>query len=258
MARASKFSEDLDDAAAVMDNVTPNTSFGPDEGSIEAGMSANWSDKISLPGGMIGEPWMTLTQGNSKIDPKEAPPGEWFVEAFGSVPNPIVVPLKFGMGRRYSRNDEKNNPVTACYAPTNSVYEDLHGIAKTEDGPGILCAGCRLSKWTPALDSNGNQKIGPDNKPVNNPPLCKESYDYVVWSVDHGIPVKVSFRGSGTKVGKLIAQLGMAKGLGNFAVRLGSERRTEPFVFISPTVTILRGEAAESAVEMAQILAIGE
>jgi hypothetical protein len=243
----SKFAEDAD-VADVMDSTIP------DEGSIEADTRSSWNDKIVLPGGALGEPYMTLTQGNAKIDPAEAPPGEWYVEAFGSVKNPIIVPLKFGMSRRYSRNDEKGNPITACYAPTNANWEELHGIAKTPDGPGILCSDCKLADWSPKLDSNGNHMRDENNKPINNPPLCKEAYDYVCWSVDHGIPVKVSFKSSGIKVGKLLAQLGVAKGLGNFAVRLGSERRTEPFVFLAPTVAILRGSEAEDAVSMAQAL----
>jgi hypothetical protein len=229
-------------AKSQADQLMGDTTSPETEEDLQVG--AIWSDTVNIAPEKLSIPYLTLVQANSKaVANEQAKMGQWLLEGFDGLNTVTIVPLKFGESRRYSIEKDKQL-VTACYAPTGGN----HGIAKEPEGPGMLCADCPLSKWTPS------DKIGADGKPKNNPPLCKESYDFVAFSMEHQLPVKLNFRSTGVKAGKLLALIAQAKGLGNFAAELSSKKETGNYVYAVPVVKVLTGEAADEAIQFGQAM----
>lgn len=87
-----------------------------------------------------------------------------------------------------------------------------------EGTPGGECAECPLSKWTGG-GSTGERRT---------PPPCTEYYRWLMYSVDHAIPVMMDFRKTAMPTGKLINTLAMSKGFGNFGVRISARKKDGP------------------------------
>lgn len=211
-----------------------------------ADRQAAWSDTVDLPAEKLQIPYLSLMQGLSKpVLDEKAKMGDWYVEGYEATKSVTIVPLKFGVGRTFMLNVDGKNQ-TACYSPTGRE----HGIAMTTEGPGIECSECPLKDWTPSgkFDANGNEK--------NNPPVCKESFDFLAWCVDYNSFVKASFRGTGAKTGRFIATLGRTNGLGQFAIKLSSVKATNPNgqTYSVPAHQIVSGEGLESILGTAQAM----
>lgn len=203
---------------------------------------AVWSDTVTMDPTKLAIPFLTLTQSNSKaVIEERAKMGQWILDGYPAEDSVILVPLKYGESRRYSIEQNKEL-VTACYAPTGGK----HGIAMLPEGPGMECSQCPLAEWTPT------DKIGPTGRPINNPPLCKESFDFIAFSATHSMPIKISFRSTSVKIGRQIAGIGMVKGLGQFAVELGSTKVSRGNMMYSvPTIMVLDSEEAEQYLDVA-------
>lgn len=206
---------------------------------MEAGSAmALWSTEIDLGVEELGVPFMSLMQGLSKAVTAENSTvrmGDWFVNGFPPEKTVTFVPLQFGVSRNYAlpNPEDEDELIQHCYSPTGNE----HGIAVTELGPGIACAGCALKEWTPTDQVKNGRK-------VNAPPLCKRSLDFLGYSVTHGTLVRVGFRSTGEKAGKQIAMLAKNKGLGHFVIELGSERSSGgKYTYAVPTVTVLEPDA---------------
>lgn len=206
---------------------------------------AVWSSTVDIPTDQLQIPYLTLVQANSRaVSDEIAKMGQWLVEGYPPENNVILVPLQFGLSRRYSI-DKEGDIKTACYAPTGTP----HGIALEPEGPGMECADCPLAQWTPT------GKVKANGMAENSPPLCKESYDFMCWSATHEIPVRVGFRSTGLKAGRLVATLGKTKGLGNFAINLSSKKETGRQIYAVPVVMALTPEEAEDYLSTAQAIA---
>jgi len=202
---------------------------------MEAGAAlAQWSDAVDIDVAELGIPFMSLQQGLSKAVTAEGSTvkmGDWLIAGFPPEKAVQFVPLKFGVSRNYALPDPEDEDtfVQHCYSPTGVE----HGIAVTEEGPGIACAGCALKDWTPTDRIKNGRK-------VNDPPLCKRSLDFLGFSITHGTLVRVGFRSTGEKVGRQMAMLAKTKGLGQFVVELGSARSSGgKYTYAIPTVTII-------------------
>jgi hypothetical protein len=221
-------------------NQGKETPPAPDSGEpMEAGAGlAVWSTEIDLDVSELGVPFMSLMQGLSKAVTAENSTvrmGDWFVNGFPPEKTVEFVPLQFGISRNYALPDPEDPDtfVQHCYSPTGVE----HGIAVTELGPGIPCAGCALKEWQPTDQVKNGRK-------VNAPPLCKRSLDFLGFSITHGSLVRVGFRSTGEKAGRQLAMLAKNKGLGRFMVELGSERSSNgKFTYAVPTVTVLEPDA---------------
>lgn len=207
-----------------------------------------WSDTVDIPTDQLQIPWITLTQGLSKaVTDDLAKMGQWYVNGYGAFDLITIVPLQFGISRRYSTEDAKaeNGLLTHCYSPTGHE----HGIAETELGPGIACADCALKDWTPS--GKVDEKTG---RSINNPPLCKEAHDYLVWCDEIQSPARMSFRSTGMKVGRQVATLARTRGLKNFAVKLGAMKQSNGrFTYAVPTINLFGGSDAEDVIETARV-----
>lgn len=218
-------------------------------------VQSSWSDTVIIPEGeTVSYPFLTLVQGNNElVADNKARAGEWYVDGFGSMAAVTIVPWQMAYSRRYAIKEGQEKPKTACYAPATGDPRDLHGIAvrgMEDDAPATLCSECPMSDWVPGTDKNG--------KAINLSPPCKDSLEYLVWSIEHAMPLRVQFRSSGMKKGKLIRSLAASQGLKNFAVRLGAIKATGAFVYFEPTVTILKPEETLEAVSNAQtFMALG-
>lgn len=226
----------------------------PDTGeAMEAGAGlAVWSSEIDLDVSELGVPFLSLMQGLSKAVTAEGSNvkmGDWYINGFP--PEKVVkfVPLQFGISRNYALPDPEDEDtfIQHCYSPTGNE----HGIAVTELGPGIPCAGCALREWTPTDKVKNGRK-------VNDPPLCKRSLDFLGYSITHGTLVRVGFRSTGEKAGRQIAMLAKNKGLGHFMVELGSERsQGGRYTYAVPTVTVLEPDETVLA-EAANLMSLPE
>jgi len=221
-----------------------------DEPEPQQTAQAVWSDTVNLGADKLSIPYITLAQGLSKaVTEDKAKMGQWLMQGYEPYDEIIIVPLKFGVSRNYSIENANKDRITACYSPTGAE----HGIALLEEGPGMPCEDCPLSDWQPTdrVDDKGRKQ--------NDPPPCKESYDFLVWSETHGTLARIGFRSNALKAGRLLATLGKTKGLASFAVELASHKEQKKnFTFAVPDVTIIGGEQGESYVEMGQsILALG-
>lgn len=203
---------------------------------------AVWSDTVTIDPTKLSIPFLTLTQSNSKaVVNEQAKMGQWVLDGYPPSDTVVIVPMKYGESRRYSI-EQNNQLVTACYCPTGGN----HGIALLPEGPGMECAECPLAQWTPT------DKKGPTGRAVNAAPLCKEAFDFIAFSATHSMPVKISFRSTAVKVGRQIAGIGLVKGLGQFAVELGSKKEQKGnMIFSIPTVMILDQEEAEQYLDTA-------
>lgn len=204
-----------------------------------------WSDTVDIPQDQLTIPFLTLGQAMSKAVRDENNPakeGDWLLQGYEPVKAVVLVPLRFGISRNLSEEGEEGGLETICYSPTGHE----HGIALKPEGPGIPCDDCPLREWQPTdrTDARGRK--------INNPPPCKESYDFLAYSETHGTFVRVGFRSTGLRSGRLLATLGKTRGLGTFAVTLGSVgQQGKRGMFRVPTVTIMGNEQAGPALETA-------
>lgn len=236
--KATRLEQTQGKAATVGDRVED----GP-ESEPQNAASANWSSTVDLGADKLQIPFITLAQGLSKavLDDK-AKMGDYLCTGYEPEKIIKIVPLKFGVSRNFSDRNEKNELITACYSPTGHE----HGIALTPEGPGIPCDDCPLKDWQPTDRIVNGRK-------VNDPPPCKESFDFLVWSETHQTLARIGFRSTGLKTGRLLATLGKSRGLASFAVSLSSSRKTaNGFTFAVPELTILSGEEGEGIVDMGQ------
>lgn len=223
----------------------------PDESAIDVvqnnSAAAVWSDTVDIPTEQLQVPWLTLTQGLSKaVTDDQAKMGQWYANGYGAFDTITIVPLQFGISRRYAVEDKdsENGLLTHCYSPTGHE----HGIAETELGPGIACAECPLKDWTPTDQRDERGRI------KNAPPLCKESLDFLVWCDEIQSPARMSFRSTGSAAGRQIATLGRTRGLKNFAIELGAMKKSNGrFTFAVPTVKMIAGDVANDVVDTARI-----
>lgn len=226
----------------------PVSQLGEEAAEPQNTASAVWSDTVTLSPDKLQIPFISIAQGLSKaVMDDKAKMGDFLVTGYDPVKEVIIVPLKFGVSRNYSIRNDKNEMVSACYSPTGVE----HGIAQLPEGPGLPCNECPLSDWQPTDKVVNGRK-------VNDPPPCKESYDFLVWSETHETLARIGFRSTGLKTGRLLATLGKTKGLGMFAVSLTSTRKTSNgFTYAVPEVTIIGGEEGRAYVDMGQsILAL--
>lgn len=240
----SKFEQSIGDAGTV-----PQDDGLPEYDTLAPSGVAVWSDTINVENDGGSAPFLSLVQPNSKLVTDEvAKAGQWYTQGFDAESAVIIVPMKFGLSRRFSIETDAGFQ-TACFSPTGVE----HGTALMNEGPGIPCHDCELSKWTDTGELSAN------GRPKQRPPVCKESYDFLCFSVTHEMFVRIGFKSTGIKTGKLIAQLARTKGLGNFAVTLGSERVTGgKFNYVVPTARIMSADNARSAIDAVRALTGGE
>jgi len=148
-------------------------------------------------------PRLRLAQGlTSEVQDRKAQIGQYVLTNFPAEDEVVLVPLAAQSIRVY-QPDPKGRP--QCFAPTGT-----HGIGN----PGIVCADCALSKWT--RDPN-------DPKRGIKPP-CTEGVAMRAYSTTHGSVVDMQFMGRTISKGQFVQQQGLARGMGQFAIKLTSGR----------------------------------
>lgn len=123
----------------------------------------------------------------------DARPGQWVIQGYQGMANPTIVPIAYKkVWRRVATLPGK--PV-ACYD---------HKAGPNED-----CPNCRW-QFDRALEKGGFEAT---NNPVHN---------FVVFVQEINGPAAVEFTGTSETAGKMLVGKVVARGLGSFAVRLGS------------------------------------
>jgi len=125
--------------------------------------------------------------------------GQWFMTGYDAMTSPTVIPLMVGKKRRRVKQGDQDRTIL-CSSP-----DAIHGIGD----PGIACAECPFSKWSP--NPGGGR---------NNPPECDLIYSYPCYVVEAGTFAIVEFSRTSEGAAKLLNLLSQSKGLGKFAVRL--------------------------------------
>lgn len=207
-----------------------------DAGDIVQGNSQPiWSDEVDLDADSLGIPFLSLMQGLSKAVTAEnstVKMGDYMITGYDPVKEVQLVPLKFGVSRSFSTQDEEGALVQHCYAPT-APEKMTHGIALDSDGPGILCESCALKDWTPTDKVVNGRK-------QNAKPQCVASYDFLCFSITHETLCRIGFKSASAAVGRQLAMLAKTKGLGKIMVEVGSERTNNgKFTYAKATMRIL-------------------
>lgn len=164
-------------------------------------------------------PRLRLAQGlTTEVQNGEAKPGDWLI--LGEDPMKVVEVIPVGMTRRRELRDNDERTV-ACRS-----NDSVTGVGQ----PGGECASCPMAKWIEI-------KTG-KNKGKNAPPPCSFIYSYMVYVVNTKSMAILEFTRTSIPTGKMLNTMIAQKGLGSFAVKLGSSSKNGPRgTFHSPTVS---------------------
>lgn len=183
-------------------------------------------------------PRLRLAQGQTaEVVAGDAVVGDWVVLGGEPVKECVVIPVTAGK-RRARRafvtgpNGQKVEQVV-CQSP-----DAIRGYGD----PGIACEECPFSQWTD----------GPNG--ARQRPECPLIYTYQVYSVTHQMPAVFECKGTSENAGRLINTMFVAKGGGNFAVKLGSApmKSARGAMYQTPTVNYIK--TPEGQGEMAKML----
>lgn len=151
-------------------------------------------------------PKLRIGQGlSAEVASGDAKIGDWLMTGAEPMKSTTVIPLL--MTRRRELRDTEERAVVCRSA------DSITGVGT----PGGECATCPMNKWTP------NKKGG-----KNNAPPCIFIYSYMVYVVDVEELAVLEFYRTSTSAGKLLNTIILQKGLGNFAVKLGSQLTSGP------------------------------
>jgi hypothetical protein len=154
-------------------------------------------------------PRLVLAQGLSpEVQAGDAKPGDFLLMGNEPVKEVVLVLAGHTKQRRYVPQGQQK---AQCYSP-----DGVQGIGV----PGIACAECPLSQWT---DTGRKDASG---KTINQRPACDEIDSFVAFSVTHGMPVVWPLKGTAAKAARFVKTLSNGLGMGNFAIKVTSEGRS--------------------------------
>jgi hypothetical protein len=158
-------------------------------------------------------PRLRLAQGLTvEVQNGTAKPGQWIVTGSEPKESFTVVPLLYARKRRLQDEDFQ----ALC------VSEDS---ITGEGTPGGVCADCPMNKWT----GEGKKRV---------PPQCVFSYSYLVYIQETKSLAIIDFKRTSIQSGKYINTIAAQKGLGKFAVKLGSTGvQAKKGSFYAPSIT---------------------
>ena len=187
---------DFDTAAQSEDGLTPELSE-PEEVAVQRGM-VQWTANPLFTPEDLQVAKLRLAQGlTAEVQSGDAKPGQWVLSGLPPMDSVVVVPIMAGKRRR--RLDMERNIV--C-----SSSDAIQGIGD----PGILCAECPYSQWTPDPSRPGR----------NLPPQCTFIYSYQVVLPHAQMPATLEFSRTSESSARLLNTLIFTRRLGQFAVKL--------------------------------------
>jgi len=163
---------------------------------------SNFSNHVNFDSEDIVIPRIRLAQGlTAEVQDGTAKPGQWLLTGYNPVDELTVVPLMFARNRTL-RGEDGNVECKSADAITGVGF------------PGGICAQCQLAKWG---DNGGGGRM---------PPTCVFSYVYVCYIIEFETLGLIEFRRTSIQAGKTLNTLSAQRGLGNFAVKLKSNKMT--------------------------------
>jgi len=154
----------------------------------------------------ISLPRLRMAQGlTPEVQAGTARPGQWVLTGSDALDQVTFIPMM--MGRDFVHRDE-DGVATPCYD-----------------------ARCPKKEWT--QDPRTGKRKGPE---------CIKIFRYLGYSIDHGVTLEVHFSKTSEFVGKEINTHIATKGMGKFALVLGSTTRQGPRgPFNVPTIKLATG-----------------
>jgi hypothetical protein len=166
-------------------------------------------------------PKLRIGQGlSAEVANGDAKLGDWLLTGQSPMKTCTVVPLLMTRRRELRDRDERG---VICRSA-----DSVHGVG----APGGDCSTCPMNQWTP------NKKTG-----KNQAPPCIFIYSYMVYVVEANELAVLEFYRTSMAAGKLLNTIILQKGLGNFAIKLGSTKTEGPKgTFASPSLVIAKVE----------------
>ena len=144
--------------------------------------------------------------------------GRWYVDIFGLIESPRVVPLQVFRTRRLD----------------TGAGDDYEVLCESLDGntgigtPGGNCNTCEFAQWQDNPD--GGRAFPPD---------CGERTLFVFWLLDYDMPVMYAAKGSAMRIANKLAALMRIQPNKPMPLTLGAQmRRTKQYTWFVPTIRI--------------------
>lgn len=175
-------------------------------------------------------PRLRLAQGlTTEVQNGDAKPGEWLILGEDPMKQVRIVPV--GMTKRRELRDPDSRGVL-CRSS-----DAVTGVGN----PGGECAQCPMAQWSkprgPSSRGRAAAQRGSQRDQKNDPPACSFLYSYMVYLLDLKQVAILEFSRTSISAGKMLNTMIVQRGVGNFAVTLGSVGKTGPRgTFYGPTV----------------------
>lgn len=196
--------------------MTPSNDEGPKEMSTQ---SRVWTATPKLTSDDLTYPKLRLGQGTTaEVQNESAKAGDFILTGYDPVVSVTLVPLMMARAREYRQKDDVRQILCQSIDAETGV-----GI------PGGICSACPKNEWT-----------GP--KGSRRPPDCSLIYSYVCYSVTHSTIAVMEFKKTGMPQAKFINTLVDNRGMGAFAINIGSQRKTnaKQQMYFEPVVTMAK------------------
>jgi hypothetical protein len=213
-----------DDVEVIDDASTPTTAL------------STYSSVPQLDSSDLFIPKLRLGQGlSAEVASGEANIGDWLMTGSEPMKTCTVIPMLMTRRRELRDTDER---AVVCRSA-----DSLHGVG----APGGECATCPMNQWTP------NKKTG-----KNNAPPCIFIYSYMVYILEVEEMAVLEFYRTSLPAGKMLNTIILQKGLGTFAVKLGSSlQKGGKGTFAAPSIVATKLDPKVLAKAKAKIADMG-
>ena len=161
-----------------------------------------FSSKAEFSQDEVYIPRLRLAQGLSpEVQAGAAKPGEWLLTGYEPVATVELIPMMFARVRQLRDPD------------TFEVYCQSSDSLTGQGDPGGTCAGCDQNRWT-------------GNRENRKPPECSFSFQYIGFSVTHGVTMMMEMKRTALGAGKMLNTIISRHGFSNVAVVLSSKQQT--------------------------------
>lgn len=184
---------------ATFDNLVADVDVTPDveETALSTNLNRGWSADPTFDQSDLYISKLRLAQGlTPEVQNREASIGQWVLTACPPMDKPRVIPLLFAKKvRRYGL-----------------VGTDKYVACNDHQGPPEAdCPNCRTQYEEKLASGNFESKV-------------EDYYQYVVYVPEHSQPAILEFARSGMGAGRILNAMVATRGLGHFAIQLGSNQ----------------------------------
>lgn len=168
-----------------------------------------YSQQAEFDRNEVSMPRLRLAQGlTQEVQDGTARPGDWVLLGQEAAAEVTIIPIMFGRERVRVDDPRADRPNILCSSP-----DAVRGVGN----PGVDCARCPFAQW------QDNPSTGKREKPA-----CGLIYHYLSYVVKYGEVVDLQLKGTGTTAARYVNTMINTRGLGKFAIQLGSKSEKGP------------------------------